>query len=132
MLIEKGLEQRFRAFFQFFDNFGDRAAAAVQFTVGTRKRLNTLFGEFFGMQAQGMQIESSIANRIARRFGTRGNITVHLVSAPYKSVSTHLIALLYSGNATNGRILANTHMPAQLAGVRNNDTRSDIAIMGNM
>jgi hypothetical protein len=34
MFIEEGLEQRFRAFFQFFDNFGYGAAAAVKFAVG--------------------------------------------------------------------------------------------------
>ena len=132
MFIEKGLEQRFRAFFQFFDNLSDGATTAVQFTVSTRKRLNTFFGEFFRMQAQGMQVEGPIANRIARRLGTRGYIAVHLVRTAHKRIGAHLIALLYSGNATNGRILANTHMPAQLAGIRNNNTRSDIAIMGNM
>ena len=56
MLVEKGLEQRFRAFFKFFDNIGYRAPATVKFAVGALQILNTFFGKLFWMQAQGVQI----------------------------------------------------------------------------
>lgn len=50
MLVEKGLEQEFRAFFQFLDDLGHGTPAAVKFPIGSGKRFDTLFGEQVRMQ----------------------------------------------------------------------------------
>ena len=91
MLIEKGLEQRFRAFFQFLDYLGHRAAAAVEFAVGTGKRIYTLFGEQVRMQAECMQVEPAVTDGAPAGLGARGNIAVHLVRATHESVGAHLL-----------------------------------------
>ena len=132
MFIEKGLEQRFRAFFKFLNDLCNGATAAVKFTVGAGKRLNSFFGKFIWMKPERMQIQGSVANGIAGRLGARGNVTVHLVSTTHKSVGTDLVALLNGGNATDCRIFTNTHMAAELAAVRDDDSRSDVAIMGDV
>ncbi len=41
MIVEKGLEQGFWAFFQFFDNLGNRATAPVQFVESAGKGVDT-------------------------------------------------------------------------------------------
>ena len=132
MLVEKGLEQRFRAFFKFLDDLGHGAPAAIKFAVGTRKGLDPFLGEIFRMQAQSVQVEPSKTNGITRSFGARGNVAVHLVRAAHKSVGADLIALLDSGNAADSRIFADAHVAAQLATVCDNDPCSNIAVMGDM
>lgn len=132
MLVKEGLEQRFRAFFEFFDNFGSGARAAIQFAVGALQILDTLFGETFGMQAQGVQVQGAVADGVARRLGAWGNVAVDLMGAAHESVGADLIALLDGGNATDGRIFADAHVAAQLATVRNDDSCSNIAVMGDM
>ena len=49
MLVKKGLEQRFRAFFQFLDNLGHRAATAVEFTVSALKGADAFLRKFLRM-----------------------------------------------------------------------------------
>ena len=132
MLVEKGLEQRFRAFFKFFDDFGHGAAATVKFAIGTGKGLDPFFRKTFRMQAQGMQIQGAIADRVTRCLGAWGNITVHFMGATHKSVGAHLIALLNGSHAANGCILADAYMTAQLAAIRDNNPSTNIAVMGNM
>ena len=41
MIIEKGLEQWFWAFFQFFDHLGNRAATPIQLMISPRKGIHT-------------------------------------------------------------------------------------------
>ena len=132
MLVKKGLEQRFRAFFKFLDNFGDRAPAAVKFAVGSLQVLDALFGEAFGMQAERMQIQGTVADGVARRLGTRRDIPIHFVGAPHKGVGADLIALLNGGNTADSRIFADAHVAAQLATIRDNDAFANIAVMGDM
>ena len=92
----------------------------------------TFFGEFFRMQAQGVQVKRSVSYGVARRLGARRNIAIHLMRPPYKRIGPHLIALLYRGNATYSSILANTYMSAQLAGIRYNDALSNVAIVSDV
>ncbi len=46
MIVEKGLEQRFRAFFQFIDYLGNRATAPVKGMESPRKRIDAGRREF--------------------------------------------------------------------------------------
>lgn len=84
------------------------------------------------MEPQGVQIQGSVTDRVAKSLGAGRHIAVNLVSSPYESVGANLIALLNCSHAANSRILSNTHMSAELATVRDDDSSPDIAIVGNM
>ena len=132
VFVEKFSEKGFRAFFQFFNNLGNGAPAAVKFAVGAGKRLDAFFGEAFRMQPQGMQVQRTEADGVAGCLGARRNVAVDLVRATHECVGTHLIALLDGGNATDSRIFTDTHVAAQLAAVCDNDARADVTVMGDM
>ena len=56
MFIEKGLEQRFRAFFQFFDDICNWTLAAIKLTECALEKSDTLRREFVGVEPKRMKI----------------------------------------------------------------------------
>ena len=118
MFIEKGLEQRFRAFFQFFDNFCNGALATVKHAVGTLKERNAFWRKFISMQAERMEIQGRKANRVPERTAAWRHVVIDLERATHKSVSPHLVPLLYRRRATKSRVLADTNVTAHLASIR--------------
>ena len=132
MFIKEGLEQRFRAFFQFFNNFGGRAFAAVKFAESTFKKCDTFRREFISMQAERMEVEGRKAERIPECTAARGNVVIDLERAAHKSVGAYLVALLHRGSATEGGKHADTHVAAKLASVRNDSPLANLTIVPHM
>lgn len=129
MIVKEGLEQMFRAFFQFLDDFGGGAATTVQHTVGLFQVADTFFGEFFGMEAESMEIKTTITDRGSRCLGTRRDVAVHLIGSAHESVCTHLVALLDGSNATDGSELTDANMTAKLATIGDNGTAANLAVV---
>ena len=132
MFIKEGLEQRFRAFFQFFDDFSRRAFATVKFAEGSFEKCNAFGREFISMQTERMEVEGRKAKRVPECTTARGNVIIDLERAAHKSVGAHLITLLHRGSATEGGKLANAYVAAKLASVRNDSPLANLTIMPHM
>ena len=132
MFIEKGLEQRFRAFFQFFDNFCNGALAAVKFTEGSLEKRNAFWRELTCMDAERMEIQGCKAERITECTAARRNVIIDLERTAYECISTYLIALLYCRRSAESGKLADAHMPTELASIRDNGPLANLAIVPNV
>ena len=132
MIIKEGLEQRFRAFFQFLDDFGSRAFAAVKFAESTFKKCDTFRREFISMQAERMEVEGSKAERIPEGTAARWNVVIDLERTAHESVGAHLVPLLHCRGAAEGRKLANAYVSAELASVRDDRPLADLAVVPHM
>jgi len=84
------------------------------------------------MQAERMQVESAVADGVPARLGAGGHAAGHLVRAAHERVGAHLVTLLDSRNAPEGRILADAHVAANLAAVRDDGAFADVAVVGDM
>lgn len=132
MFIEEGLEQMFRAFFQFLNNVRSGAATAVQLPIGAFQVLDAFRRKFLGMETQGMKIEPSVTNGIPGCLCAGRNIAVHLVGPANEGVGTDLISLLDGRNPTDGRKFPYADVTTKLAAIGYNYPTAYIAVMTYM
>ena len=129
MFIEKGLEQRFRAFFQFFDDFCNGALAAVKSAEGLLEKCNAFRREIACMDAERMEIQGCKAERIAKCAAAWRNVIIDLERTAHEGVGAHLVALLHRRRATESGKLTDAHMPTELASIRNDGALANLTVV---
>ena len=132
VLAKEGLEQRFRAFFQFFDNFGGRALTTVKLSESALEKRNAFGREFICMQAERMEVEGCKAKRVPKCTAARRNVVIDLECTAHESVGAHLVTLLHRSRAAKSRVLANTNVTAQLASIRDDSPFANLAVVPHM
>ena len=132
VLVKEGLEQRFRAFFQFFDNFGGRALTTVKLSESALEKRNAFGREFICMQAERMEVEGCKAKRVPKCTAARRNVVIDLECTAHESVGAHLVTLLHRRSAAESRKLANAHVAAELASVSDDRPFANLAVVPHM